>query len=134
MRNTKQRNLVLDIINNSFNHPTAYMVHQECTKVIPNINLGTVYRNLNTLVNLGEIQRLEIPNQMIRYDKVLSHDHFICVKCGCVHDVTRSKITYDDVINGNKVYACKISYEGICRDCLDINKNKGDDIDGIKGK
>ena len=133
MRNTKQRSLVLDIINNSFNHPTAYEVHQECLKVIPNISLGTVYRNLNTLVNLGEIQRLEIPNQMTRYDKVLCHDHFICTCCGSVYDVTRKKITYDDVINGNKVYACKISYEGICFDCLK-NKNEGDENNGIKRK
>lgn len=122
MRNTRQRSLVLDIINNSYSHPTAYQVHEECTKVIPNISLGTVYRNLNTLVGLGEIQRLEIPNQMTRYDKMLSHDHFICLECGNVYDLKRSKISYDEVIDGNRVYNCKISYEGICHDCL--NKEK----------
>ena len=133
MRNTRQRSLVLDIINNSYNHPTAYEIHDECTKVIPNISLGTVYRNLNTLVSLGEIQRLEIPNQMTRYDKVLSHDHFICLECGNVYDLERSKISYDKVIDGNLIYTCKISYDGICRDCLD-NKGKGEDINGIKRK
>ena len=122
MRNTRQRSLVLEIINDSYNHPTAYQVHEKCTKVIPNISLGTVYRNLNALVSLGEIQRLEIPNQMTRYDKILSHDHFICLNCGKVYDLKRSKISYDDVIDGNKVYACKISYEGICCDCLKKEK------------
>ena len=121
MRNTRQRSLVLEIINNSYSHPTAYMVYQECIKFIPNISLGTVYRNLNTLASLGEIQRLEIPNQMTRYDKVLNHDHFICLECGRVYDVKRSEISYNEIIDGNKVYACKISYEGICCDCL--NKN-----------
>ena len=116
MRNTKQRNLVLDIINNSYNHPTAYDVYQECKKIIPNISLGTVYRNLNTLVNIHEIQQLEVPNQMTRYDKILCHDHFICTNCGSIYDIERNKITYDDVINGNKIYSCKISYEWICRD------------------
>lgn len=133
MRNTKQRSLVLDIVNNSYCHPTAYEVHQECTKVLPNISLGTVYRNLNTLVELGQIQRLDVPNQMTRYDKILCHDHFICTSCGSIYDVTRNKITYDDVINGNKVYACRISYEGICHDCLGKSK-EGDEINGIKGK
>ena len=47
MRDTKQRRLVLEIINNSYNHPTAYQVHEECLKVLPNISLGTIYRNLN---------------------------------------------------------------------------------------
>ena len=73
MRNTKQRKMILEIINNSYNHPTAYMVYQECTKILPNISLGTVYRNLNTLVSSGEIQRLDIPNQMTRYDKLINH-------------------------------------------------------------
>ena len=121
MRNTKQRSLVLDIINSSYNHPTAYMVHQECIKVMPNISLGTVYRNLNALVNLGEVQRLELPNQMTRYDKILCHDHFICINCGNVYDLKRSNISYDEVIDGNRIYACKISYEGICCDCLEKN-------------
>lgn len=119
MRNTKQRSLVLDVINNSCNHPTAYMVHQECLKAMPNISLGTVYRNLNTLVSHGEIQRLDIPNIMTRYDKISKHDHFICNCCGNVYDLKRSNISYDDVIDGNKIYACKISYEGICHDCID---------------
>ena len=131
MRSTRQRNLVLEIINNSYNHPTAYMIHQECTKIIPNISLGTVYRNLNTLVSIGEIQRLEIPKQMTRYDKILSHDHFICLDCGNVYDLKRSDISYDDIIDGNKIYTCKISYEGLCHDCL--NKiEEGEDINGIK--
>ena len=118
MRNTRQRNLVLDIINNSYNHPTAYQVYEECIKEIPNISLGTVYRNLNTLVSLSQIQKLDISNGITRYDKVLSHDHFICINCSNVYDLKRSKISYDEFIDGNKIYTCKISYEGICSDCL----------------
>ena len=132
MRNTRQRNLVLDIINNSFCHPTAYMVHEECVKDMPNISLGTVYRNLNALVELGKIQRLEIPNGITRYDKVMCHDHFICTCCGNVYDLERSNIMYDDMIDGNKVLRCKISYEGICSNCL--NNYEGDDFNGTKGK
>ena len=133
MRKTKQKTLILDVINNSCNHPTAYMVHQECVKILPNISLGTVYRNLNTLVDNGEIIRLDIPNQMTRYDKILSHDHLICMECGKVVDLERSNIIYDEMINGNLIKGCKISYEGICCDCLNITK-EGDDINGIKGK
>ena len=133
MRNTKQRNLVLEIIRNSCNHPTAYQVHEECIKVLPNISLGTVYRNLNTLVEIGEIQRLIVPGYMDRYDKIVSHDHFVCLNCGNIIDVKRSDITYEEMMDGNLVVHCKIRYEGICGDCLKLEK-KGDDKDGIKGK
>ena len=133
MRNTKQRSLVLDIVNNSCCHPTAYLVHQECLKILSNISLGTVYRNLNALVGLGEIQRLEVPGQFERYDKIKVHDHFICINCGNIIDLERSNISYNDMINGNLVKECKIQYEGLCCDCLKLDK-KGDDINGIKGK
>ena len=131
MRNTKQKSLILDIVSGSFSHPTAYMIYQECVNILPNISLGTVYRNLNILVELGKIQRLEVPGHIDRYDKIQSHDHFICLKCGNIIDLDRSNIIYEDMIMGNQVLDCKIRYEGICKGCIKI---KGDDIDGIKGK
>ena len=118
MRNTKQRSLVLEIINNSYNHPTAYQVHEECLKVLPNISLGTIYRNLNALVNMGKIQKIDMPDNLTRYDKILRHDHFICTNCSNVYDLNRSDISYNEYIDGNKVCNCKIIYEGICHDCL----------------
>ena len=132
MRNTKQRKIVFDIINNSYNHPTAYMVYQECVKILPNISLGTVYRNLNLLVSNGDIQRLDLPNQVVRYDKCISHDHFICTSCGKVIDLSRSNLFYDNMIDGNMITDYIVRYDGICCDCL-IDK-KGDDINGTKRK
>lgn len=133
MRNTKQRNLVLDIINNSFEHPTAYMIHKKCLEILPNISLGTVYRNLNTLVEIGKIQRLEIPGHIDRYDKLDYHDHFVCRYCGKIYDLKRSNISYNKMVSGHLIQECNIRYEGICCDCLILNE-KGDDINGIKRK
>ena len=124
MRNTKQKSLILEIVNQSFTHPTAYMIHQECMKTLPNISLGTVYRNLNTLVESGKIQRLEVPGHIDRYDKVQAHDHFICLKCGNIIDLERSNIMYEEMIHGNKVMNCKIHYEGICQDFLSLEKRR----------
>lgn len=118
MRNTKQRTLVLEIINNSFEHPTAYMIYQKCLENLPNISLGTVYRNLNTLVELGKIQRLEIPGHIDRYDKMECHDHFVCLQCGKIYDLKRSNISYQKMIDGHLIQACNIRYEGTCHDCL----------------
>ena len=130
MRNTKQRGLVLEVINHSYHHPTAYQVYQKCIERLPNISLGTVYRNLNTLVELGEIQKLDIPGEVTRYDKNENHSHFVCVKCGHIIDLDSSEETYPQRIDKNLVLKCRICYEGICYDCL----GKEEDIDGIKGK
>lgn len=51
MKNTKQKKVILDIINNSNNHLDAYQIYDEARKQISNISLGTVYRNLGGLEN-----------------------------------------------------------------------------------
>ena len=58
MRNSIQRNLVYDIIQVSCDHPTADMVYLRAKQTMPKISLGTVYRNLNELVELGKILRI----------------------------------------------------------------------------
>ena len=132
MINTKQSSLVLDIVNDSCNHPTAYDVYLECIKVIHNISLTTVYRNLNKLVDKRLIQRFELKDNIVRYDKDTCHDHFICTKCSRVIDLDRSDITYNEMINGNKVLNARIFYDGICCDCLKLERNS--ENNGIKGK
>lgn len=126
MRNTKQKSLILEIVSQSFSHPTAYMIYQDCIRTLPNISLGTVYRNLNTLVELGKIKRLEVPGHIDRYDKINAHDHFICFSCGNIIDLERRNFMNEEMIDGNRVIDCKIRYEGICRDCLEVVK-KGDE-------
>ena len=55
MRNTKQKDLILKIINNSCSHPNTNEIYELAREEIPNISLGTVYRNLNRLVDLNQI-------------------------------------------------------------------------------
>ena len=63
---------ILDIINNSYSHPRAYDVYLECKKEIPNISLGTVYRNLNTLLESNSIQKIKSTDNIDRYDKMIT--------------------------------------------------------------
>ena len=117
MRNTKQRNIVLDIINSSYMHPTAEDVYNECKKIIPNISLGTVYRNLNLLVELNQIKRLRFDNDVDRFDKCLDHIHFHCNKCKAIEDIYEN-IDLTDLIGNNRIIDCKVILEGICSNCL----------------
>jgi Fe2+ or Zn2+ uptake regulation protein len=57
-RYSRQREHILKIVQNTDSHPTADWVYEQARAVIPNISLGTVYRNLNLLVEEGLIQAL----------------------------------------------------------------------------
>ena len=116
MRNTIQKELILDIINNSYSHPNAYDVYLECRKKIPNISLGTVYRNLNTLVESNKIQKIKSTDNIDRYDKMINHSHFICIKCNRIIDINE-KVDYNEYVGENKVLNCKLILEGLCKDC-----------------
>lgn len=118
MRKTRQKNLILKIINNSCSHPTANEIYEEARKEIENISLGTVYRVLNNLIEKGEIRMIHTIDNIHRYDNIkVKHDHFICVKCGRVEDVDKMRNIDLATINDNKVLDCDITYKGICSKC-----------------
>ena len=121
MRNTKQRKLILDIVNNSFLHPTAYDIYELCKKEISDISLGTVYRNLNILSRNLEIKRLKMPDNVDRYDKNLEHSHFVCVKCLKIVDIHNKYLEEINFIDGNEILDYEIKFKGICKKC----KEKG---------
>ncbi len=118
MRNTKQKDLILKIINNSCNHPTANEVYEIARLDIPNISLGTVYRILNNLVEKGKIRNINTMDDIHHYDNINhKHDHFICIKCGLVEDVEKNSKEIK-TINNNQVLDCDITYKGICEKCI----------------
>lgn len=123
MRKSKQKDLILEIINNSYNHPNAYMIYEKCKEKIPNISLGTVYRNLNSLVLSFKIKRIKMPNNIDRYDRINDfHAHFVCLKCNQIYDLKSINNLFENNLNGNKVLDYEISLRGICKKCLDIEE------------
>lgn len=125
MRKSKQNDLILEIINNSYNHPNAYVIYEKCREQIPNISLGTVYRNLNNLVNATKIKRIKMPDNIDRYDKINNfHPHFMCLKCMGIYDLELQDDFFQENLNGNKVLDYEISFKGICKNCLDNRGGK----------
>ena len=119
MRNTKQKQLILQIINNSINHLNAFEVYEEARKSMPNISLGTVYRNLNMLVEEKNARRLKATNRIDRFDNTKTqHHHFVCMKCGKYYDVF-DKIELKNLKeNFGIIENYEIQINGICNDCL----------------
>ena len=85
---SRQREAILRVLKNSKSHPTAMQVYNEVKKEIPNISLGTVYRNLATLNAHGDIISIAVGDGNEHYDGDISpHIHLRCRCCGGIEDL-----------------------------------------------
>lgn len=74
-------------------HPTADALYLSIREEFPNISLGTVYRNLNLLAELGEITRFTCGDGSEHFDyRTEPHYHFVCKTCGRIHDLPLSMV------------------------------------------
>lgn len=88
-RNTRQRAVILDILRESCAHPTAETIYKDARRVIPNISLGTVYRNLNFLRDQGLVREVHPSDGgSSRFEGILvPHGHFHCIRCHGLMDI-----------------------------------------------
>ncbi len=101
MRYSRQRELVMRQVQSRCDHPTADEIYTAVRDDCPGLSLGTVYRNLNGLVEAGRVRRVSIPGQADRFDRTLAeHDHMFCTRCGRVEDVQLDKTPLDAMIAG----------------------------------
>ena len=88
LKHSKQRDSIKEFLATRKDHPTADVVYTNVRQIFPNISLGTVYRNLTLLVDIGEIARLRVSDGIDHFDYDTSpHYHFVCSECGCVTDL-----------------------------------------------
>ena len=88
-RNTRQRGIILDILRETHEHPTAEIIYRDARRVLPNISLGTVYRNLNFLRDQGTVREIR-PSEggSSRFDVPdTPHAHFHCLRCSALLDI-----------------------------------------------
>ena len=84
---TRQRRLVLDVVQRDEAHPTAAEVFDEARKAMPGISFATVYNSLRYLKEQGLVREIAFGNGASRYDRETErHDHAICSSCGKLVD------------------------------------------------
>jgi Fe2+ or Zn2+ uptake regulation protein len=122
LKSSRQRDLILGILRSARCHPTADWIYEKARKEMPNISLGTVYRNLNLLRDEGKIQELCFGRNMNRYDGDLrDHYHVRCVVCGSVEDVPhispRASVGEIEQLTGYKIHSHRLEFSGVCPAC-----------------
>ncbi|MGM0369457.1 MAG: Fur family transcriptional regulator [Bacillota bacterium] len=121
-RMTKQRKKILEVLQGTDCHPTADWIYEQVKEEIPNISLGTVYRNLNVLEEMGKIMELNYGSDHSRFDGVPeNHYHFRCLECNKVLDLDveikcNMDQTVQEKINGEVDYH-RTEFFGYCNEC-----------------
>ncbi|MCF8001248.1 MAG: transcriptional repressor [Halanaerobiales bacterium] len=124
-RMTKQRKTILKVLKNTDSHPTADSIYEEVKKEIPNISLGTVYRNLNLLADKGKITVINYANDQSHYDgNTENHYHFRCNDCGNVFDLELNLIDrkINNKVENNTNFIVnnhRLEFYGLCPSCQD---------------
>ena len=123
LKHSRQRDSIKEFLASRKDHPTADGVYAGVRQSFPNISLGTVYRNLTLLADMGEIARLRVGDGVDHFDYNISpHYHFICSECGCVTDLElpftqdlteAAREEFAGEIVGQITYFC-----GRCGDCI----------------
>lgn len=121
-RKTRQKEAILRLLKDTLSHPTADWIYTQVKREIPNISLGTVYRNLKLLRENGDISELDFSGALSRFDgNPANHYHFRCELCERIFDL-------DEPVNedmdkkvaektGFKISCHRLEFHGLCKEC-----------------
>ncbi len=120
-KHSKKRDAIYECVRSTKTHPSAEWVYSRLKPEIPDLSLGTVYRNLNLLADAGEILSIKTPGGS-RFDRTIEpHAHIICPSCSRVIDVP---LPFDAQLDakaseqiGWHVTSHYTIFEGLCPDC-----------------
>lgn len=123
LKHSRQRDSIIEFLSTRKDHPTADTVYMNVRQSFPNISLGTVYRNLTLLADMGEILRIRVGDGVDHFDYDTSpHYHFVCRECGSVLDLDMevteeedqaAQKNFEGEIEGHMTY-----FYGRCPNCI----------------
>ncbi len=120
-RNTKQKELILEVLKNTKMHPTIYELADMIATKDSTIGQATIYRNIKKFVNDGIIYVVKTKNGIDRYDYYNNHIHFECLTCGTIYDIYDEKIfkILQKKFQNNElnIQNYNITLDGYCKSC-----------------
>ena len=126
---SRQREAILNFVKDRKDHPTADAVYDSVRAVYPSISLGTVYRNLTLLKDMGKLQMIDVGDHTIHFDpNTEPHDHFVCSGCGSVLDIgnggTEEILSKAGKGFAGRIDSCKVCFYGLCPECMEKESQK----------
>ena len=128
----RKRNAILAGLRASKAHPSAEELFSILKPQIPDLSLGTVYRNLSLFKEQGLAISVATVNGIERFDaNVGPHVHFICSGCDGVLDLDEMQVP--EALReaaaqccGGRVDGCQLTFTGLCQQCLAKEEESGE--------
>lgn len=120
---TTQRKVLIEELKKLKTHPTADELYAIVRERLPQISLGTVYRNLELLSEKGEILKIELTGKQKRFDgNIIGHYHLRCSKCGRVDDIEIDELSdiekkLNSLVENLKLDGYRLELNGLCERC-----------------
>ena len=128
----RKRDAILTYLRSTDTHPSAEMVFTKLKPEIPDLSMGTVYRNLNLFKQQGLAVSVATVKGVERFDgNTEPHVHFICQECDAVIDLVEMQVpealkSVAESCCGGSVTDCQLSFTGLCRECQTKNLQGGE--------
>jgi Fur family ferric uptake transcriptional regulator len=122
-RITPQREMIVEAIAHSGNHISAEQIFARIQKKSRTVNLATVYRTLELLVDEGLASHIDLGQGRVIYAAFQhgTHIHLVCRQCGRVIDADQNMLlSLNNQLNASYQFAADlqhISVLGVCNNC-----------------
>ena len=122
-KRSKKRDAILACIRSTDIHPSAEWVYTQLKPRIPDLSLGTVYRNIHMFREEGSVVSVGVVGGLERFDgNTHPHVHCVCQGCGAILDVGAIEVPVDltaraEAATGGQVTDCRLSFTGRCPKC-----------------
>lgn len=122
-KHSRKRDAILECVRSTTCHPSADWIYAQLKPQIPDLSLGTVYRNLSIFRKEGIVESVGTVDGLERFDgRIDPHGHLVCTGCGAVIDVDKPELPAEFIRQAEQFSDCKItghrlSYYGLCPAC-----------------
>lgn len=121
-KKSRQRQRILELLKSTGRHPSADWIYDQLKGEFRNLSMGTVYRNLNILVEQELIRKIDFGSTFDRFDaNIGQHYHFICEKCAAIIDLD---LPVDEALNRRvnqatpfRAHRHRVEFYGLCDRC-----------------
>ena len=107
---SRQREAIMNVLRSTNTHPTAAWIYEQVRQQIPNISLGTVYRNLAALSESGDILSINVGDGQEHYDEVNTMKQIAIDRGIPSEDIFMDHAgfnTYNSLYRARDVFLCK---------------------------
>lgn len=122
-RQTTQRRAIREVLEQAAGPLTPQEILERASRDLTSLGLATVYRNLNSLLDAGEVKAVHLPGDPARFEpaRAQHRHHFRCEGCAAVFVIDEpcpvQGLEGVTLPGGFKVAGHALTLYGTCPDC-----------------